>query len=125
MIRNVDTICNVCGREEENQLLAEDQIVHCKTCYTTVEQIWWKRTTKNAQWGDKDAVMVLVNNDPSCPSDVRVRYPGQQDCKVPQGYERVYLRNLQEVNRFEKKHGVANHIMHFDSNGRALDDRMG
>lgn len=125
MIRSVDTRCLSCGHEELNQLLAEDQVTHCPECHTSMEQIWWKRTVKNAQWSDKDAVMVLVNNDPRCPSDIRVRYPGQQECKVPAGYERVYLRSLQEVNRFEKQHGVANHVMHYDNNGRALDDRMG
>lgn len=66
--------------------------------------------------------MVHVNHDPNCPDDVRVRYPGRHDAKLKPGYERVYLRSLAEVDRFERDHHVLNHVMHYDSNGRAHDD---
>jgi hypothetical protein len=76
----------------------------------------------NAQWSDADSVIVDINPDPSCPSDVRIRYVGSHAAKLKPGYERVHLRNLQEVNRFERANGVANHVMHYDRNGTALDD---
>jgi len=69
-------------------------------------------------------VMVLVNNDPKCPEDRRVRYPGSHACRVPAGYERVYLRSLADVDRFERVHKVVNERMHFDRNGRGLDDTI-
>ena len=70
-----------------------------------------------AQWGDADAVLVHVN-----PKTGDVRYPGRHNHKLKDGYEKRYLRNLQEVNKFEKEHQVANHVMHFDRNGRDLQD---
>jgi len=66
--------------------------------------------------------VVDINPDPSCPADVRVRYVGSHTAKIKPGYERVHLRDLQAVNRFEKEHGVANQAMHYDRNGRGLDD---
>lgn len=53
-----------------------------------------------------------------------VRYVGSHDAKLKPGYERVYLRSLAEVDRFERSHGVANERMHFDRNGRGLDDNF-
>lgn len=102
--------------------MSPDEQRPCSACGTTLEQIWWKRPRGPAQWGDKTAVMVLVNNDPNCPDDVRVRYVGSHEARIPAGYERVYLRSLREVDSFERAHGVANERMHFDRNGRGLDD---
>ena len=117
--------CAECGFKAESSLAFR---IHLDGHADTVHDQGWYvipvNHTVHAQWSDADSVMVLVNPDPSCPSDVRVRYPGSHDAKVPVGYERVYLRNLQEVNRFEKQHGVANHRMHYDNNGNALDDHF-
>lgn len=118
MIRNVDIRCTGCGSERENRLLAEDAIVYCEECGCQVEQVWWKRPRGPAQWGDNEAVMVHVN------AAGDVRYPGRHDAKVKDGYERVYLRSLADVNKFERQHKVMCHTMHYDNNGRALDDRM-
>jgi len=56
------------------------------------------------------------------PSTGDVRYVGSHDAKLKPGYERVYLRSLHDVDKFERQHGVANERMHFDRNGRGLDD---
>jgi hypothetical protein len=80
-------------------------------------------TRRYAQWDDNTSVVVDISHDPSVPTDVRIRYVGSHQAKIKPGYERVYLRSLQEVNKFEREHGVANHVMHFDRNGRALDDK--
>src|SRR5204863_7346510 len=92
------------------------------TCGMLMTQDWLPRLKHDAQWDDVRAVLVLVNDDPSCPKDVRTRYVGSHDARVPAGYRRVYLRSLAEVNRFEREHQVANHVMHFDRNGRDLAD---
>lgn len=102
--------------------MSEDEQRPCPTCHTPLEQIWWKRPCGPAQWDDNTSVLVLVNNDPNCPADVKVRYPGRHDAKVPAGYERVYLRSLKDVDKFEREHKVMNHRMHYDNNGRAIDD---
>jgi len=122
MARIVDLYCR-CGRRENDVMAGVDETFECVDCHEPMEQDWLPRTRRSAQWDDSTAVMVLVNNDPNCPADVRVRYPGQHNCRVPAGYERVYLRSLADVNRFEKEHHVANHVMHFDQNGRSIDDQ--
>ena len=120
MIRNVDLACVGCGWQKENVILDEAAEVACECCGNPAEQIWWKRpTAQNAQWDDSAAVLVLRGPDGS------IRYPGQHNCRVPAGYERVFLRNLQEVNKFEREQGVTNHVMHYDNNGRAVDDYVG
>ena len=73
----------------------------------------------NAQWGDADAVMVHVNAKTG-----EVSYPGHHKAKLRDGYERQYLRSLPEMNKFEREHGVTNHRMHYDNNGRAVDDTV-
>ena len=124
MTRTIDWRCEKCDIEILDALADEDEVRACRICSEPMEQIWWRRRTRNAQWDDTTAVMVLVNDDPSCPSDVRTRYPGRHDCRVPVGYHRVYLRSLAEVGKFEREHHVAVHAMHYDCNGRALDDKM-
>lgn len=73
-----------------------------------------------AQWDDETAVLVHVD-----PKTGDIRYPGRHDAKLKPGYERQYLRSLPEVNKFEKERGVVNHVMHYDGNGRAIDDYVG
>ena len=116
MPRCVDLRCMGCGREQANILLAVEETVECVDCHATMEQIWWSRPRKQAQWGDNDAVLVFQDKEG------KIRYPGRHDAKLPDGYERVYLRSLKEVDRFEREHGVVNHTMHYDNNGRAIDD---
>lgn len=119
MPRNVDLHC-ACGWEKEDVLCGGDSEVACESCGAPAEQIWWKRpTAQNAQWDDSTAVLILRGPDGS------IRYPGQHNCRVPDGYERVYLRSLSEVNRFEQEHKVVNHVMHYDRNGTAVDDYVG
>lgn len=121
MKRSVDIRC-ACGYEEHNLILSEDEHVLCPNCHARMEQIWWGTSKRNAQWDDSTSVLVHVSRDPARPADTRVRYPGQHSAAVPEGYERVYLRSLADVNRFEREHKVVNHVMHYDRNGRALDD---
>lgn len=115
MIRTIDWSCG-CGRMERDALADEQEQRRC-SCGLAMEQIWWGTRTRNAQWDDSTAVMVHVN-----PATGEVRYPGQHTAKLSAGFERQYLRSLPEVNRFEREHSVTNHVMHYDSNGRAIDD---
>lgn len=100
-----------------------DFMKHCDAHEGTLRDPDWYAHSPvryvNAQWSDADAVMVHVNQKTG-----DVRYPGRHDGKLKDGYERQYLRSLPEVNRFEREHGVANHTMHYDSNGRGLDDKI-
>jgi len=118
MPRLVDLFCE-CGRKEADVMCSPEDILECPDCHKGMQQDWLPRVRRDAQWDDNTAVMVHVN---AATGDVR--YPGQHDAKVKEGYERRYLRSLDEVNRFERTHKVAVHVMHYDSNGRAIDDHL-
>lgn len=87
----------------------------------TRDPSWYIASTSRsyAQWDDATAPVVFIHEKTG-----QVRYPGQNSAKLPAGYRREHLRSLQDVNRFERAHGVANEAMHFDSNGRGLDDTI-
>lgn len=81
-----------------------------------MEQDWLPRQ-RSGEWDDATAVLVHID-----PRTGDVRYVGSHDAKLKPGYERHYLRSLAEVDRFEREHRVCNERMHFDRNGRGLDD---
>lgn len=116
MARTIDWRCR-CGYEVLDCLAADNEQRACPQCSAPMEQVWWNRRSANAQWDDSTSILLHVH-----PGTGDIRYPGQHTAKLKDGYERVYLRSLSEVNRFERTHGVANEAMHFDRNGRGLDD---
>ncbi len=102
----------------------EDERRRCPQCRRTMQQVWWKRTRANAQWSDADAVVVFVNPNASDPQ-TRVRYPGQNTAICPPGYERVEMRSLRDVERFERTHSVRNEMVWYDKgSGRGHDDEF-
>lgn len=121
MPRSVDFVCDPCGVRIW-AIAGVDETRTCDRCGAAMTQDWLPRLRRDAQWDDNRAVLVHVTDDPSVPADRRVRYVGSHDAKLKDGYRKVYLRSLQEVNRFEKEHQVCNHVMHFDRNGRDLQD---
>lgn len=72
---------------------------------------------RSGQWSDKDAVVVFRD-----PSTGKIRYPGQNTVPTPAGYERVVMKSLREVEKFERDHNVRNEAMWYDRNGRGFDD---
>lgn len=120
MRRSVDLRCVNCEHEEQNVICEEEAILECPDCHAALEQIWWKRAAQhNAQWDDNTAVLVFINERTGEP-----RYPGRHDARMPPGYRRHYLRSLRDVDRFDREHKVVNEAMHFDRNGRGLDDNI-
>ena len=96
-----------------------DDTRQCPTCSRAMEQDWLPRHHHSAQWDDNTSVLVHVN-----PATNDIRYPGRHDAKLKEGYERVYLRSLDAVNSSSVRTRCLVHTMHYDNNGRALDDRM-
>jgi hypothetical protein len=118
--------CALCGFEAESSLAFSRHIdEHNGSRHPDEWYVAYRARGQNAQWGDSDAVMLHVTHDPTVPDDRKIRYVGRHDAKLKAGYERVYLRNLQEVNKFEREHKVMNHVMHYDSNGKDITDYQG
>lgn len=106
-----------CTYVVKDALADERESRECPDCHAQMQQVWWGTRKHNAQWDDSTSVLVFINEQTGEP-----RYPGRHDATMPAGYRREYLRSLPDVNRFERTHGVTNHVMHYDSNGRAVDD---
>ena len=65
----------------------------------------------------------------STPGPKKIIYPGRNDAEMPeryrvQGYERIELKSLSEVDRFSKKHGLVNEAAHYNR-GNSYDHERG
>ena len=116
MPRLLDLECSGCGfcADDVFFMVVPSTILHFD-CGGLMEAVLKPRRSSSSQWSDRDAVVVF--RDPNG----KIRYPMRNDAPTPPGYERVEMRSLAEVNRFEREHGVVNECMHFDRNGKGLD----
>lgn len=110
MPRLVDLVCKSCGKEERDRYVHSVRDAYeCSSCGGECDNIWWGTSRHDAQWGDRDAVVVFRG------SDGQYRYPGRNDVPTPSGYERLTMRSLREVEAFEKVSKVRCEAMHYDS----------
>ncbi len=118
MKRMVDVRCSACGTYQRDLMLGESDIPECSSCGKPCEQIWWAMRDKSAQWGDKDCVVVFRD-----PQTGKLKYPPRNDRPTPKGYERVEMRSLREVERFEKDNHVLSEMAWYDKGtSRGHDD---
>jgi hypothetical protein len=110
-------ICGECGHTSRSQLEFSQHLDDHAGIQRDADWYTAPVLGRFAQWDDATAPVVFINEKTG-----EVRYPGQNTARLPAGYRREYMRNLQEVNKFERQHGVANERMHYDSNGNGLDD---
>lgn len=117
--RMLDYDCHVCGHQIRDQLFMEVPDVYpCPQCGAAMDRAWYVLRRQSTQWSDADSVVVYKD------ASGQIRYPGRNDQPTPAGYERVQLRSLREVDKFEREHNVVNERMHFDRNGRGMDDKF-
>lgn len=118
MMRMLDLKCADCGAEVTDFFVraVPARIIHFE-CGGEMEQVYRLRP-RDAQWSDRDAVVVYRK------PDGEYSYPGRNDRPTPAGYTRVVMRSLREVEAFERRAGVTNEAMHFDrgSGTLRLDD---
>lgn len=124
MPRLLDLECQKCGEVVRDVFVRQvpDRILHFGddgSCMGKMEQVLLPNATRQAGWSDKDAVVVFRKPDGS------ISYPGRNDAATPKGCERVVMKSLRDVERFEKQHGVRCEAMHFNSgNGMQLIDHV-
>lgn len=124
-MRLLDLECQKCGAVLRDLFFRKvpRTITHRRTdkksrCRGVMEQVFLPRP-RNAGWGDRDAVVVFKKADGS------ISYPGRNDTTTPRGCERVVMRSLREVERFEKEQGVRCEAMHFNrGNGVPVIDHL-
>ena len=107
-----------CGAEVTDLFVMHTpQHVFHLECGAEMEPVYRLRKRTNAQWSDKDAVVIFQKPDGS------YAYPGQNTAATPRGCERIVLRSLREVEAHEKKAGVRSEMAWYDrGSGRAFDD---
>lgn len=118
MPKYLDLECSQCGAEVDDMFVRQvpPLIIHLE-CGGTMEQVYRLRSRyRNAQWSDKDAVVVFRD------AQGKYRYPATNTAATPKGYERVELRSLREVETFERHAGVRSEMAWFDKgSGRGHD----
>jgi hypothetical protein len=116
--RMLDFDCHSCGHTIRDKFFMEVPDVYpCPQCGAAMDRAWYLLRRERAQWSEADSVLVFRD------TSGKIRYPCRNDAPTPSGCERVLLRSLREVDRFEREHHVVNERMHFDNNGRGLDDK--
>lgn len=116
-----DYVCD-CGKVFESW----NTVANCDTstceCGAAAKIAWLPRHQFRTAFDASETTVVYMN------AQGEVNYPGRNDVPVPdrlrkQGFERVELRSLREVERFESKHGVRNERAWFDKgSGRSFDN---
>lgn len=107
-MRMLDLTCKRCGAEVNDLFVRHvpSRMVHM-FCGGLLEQVY-RLPRRDAQWGDKDAVVVFKD------ANGKYRYPGRNDVATPVGCERVVMRSLREVEQFERVANVRSEIAWFD-----------
>jgi hypothetical protein len=107
-----------CGFQVRDEFVMEiPDARECPQCHMAMERAYYVSRRQHAsQWSDRDAVVVFKD------ANGRVSYPARNDKATPAGYERIVIRSLPEMNKFEREHKVVNEAMHFNRNGRGMDD---
>lgn len=102
-----DLRCNGCGCEfVDFPLPTVPDAIRC-ICGGAVEIIYRPRP-RNAQWSDRDCSVVYRDGNG------KIYYPSRNDQPTPKDRERVEIRSLADMTRFERDHNVTNEAMHFD-----------
>ncbi len=118
----LDVQCEKCGEVIRDVFVRSrpEKVIHFGdgACMGEMEEVLLP-TARNAAWSDKDAVVVFRKPDGS------ISYPGQNNGQTPAGCERIVMRSLREVERFEKEHNVRCEAMHYNSgNGMEIIDHL-
>lgn len=114
MPRMLDIICPSCDKTWHDVFVSRvpDRII----CECGAQAFVAIGTPSRQPWHERDSIVVFKD------ANGNIRYPGRNDTPTPSGYERVVMRSLLEVDKFEREHHVVNEAMHFDRNGRGMDD---
>lgn len=118
MPRMLDLDCHACNHQIRDQFFMEvpDEFP-CPKCGAKMDRAWYLPRRERTEWDMRDAVVVFKKSDGS------ISYPGRNDSPTPQGCERVVMRSLRAVEKFEREHGVKNEAVWFDKgSGRGFDD---
>ena len=121
MRRTVDIVCRneACGFVELNVQVEEDATVSCKVCHELAEQKWWGTPTHNAEWSDRDAVVIFRKPDGT------YSFPARNDKPTPPGWERLTAKSDRQVARLEQMTNTLHQDRWYEKgSGRGFDDHF-
>jgi hypothetical protein len=118
-MRFLDLVCHACETELYDKFYMEvPDVIPCPNCNNPMDRLWTV-SRRNAEWSDRDAIVVYRKPDGS------ISYPGRNDAPTPAGCERITMRSLRQVESFERQHGVRSEIAWYDKgSGRGHDDML-
>ena len=123
MVRH-DLECT-CGTITLDVLVDPDHLPNCHRCIGGhISIVYLPQAIRTAACHPSETCVVYYS-----PKEGKYQYPARNDIPVPgrlqkRGYERVEMRSLSDIQRFEKKHGVVNERIWFDKgSGRGMEDQ--
>ena len=119
MPRMLDLQCPGCEFQYIDKffMVVPDKIL-CPQCGMPMERIWSVQS-RPTEWSERDSVVVFKD------ANGKIRYPPRNDAQTPPGYERIVMRSLRQVEKFEREHGVRNEAVWYDrGSGRGFDDHF-
>lgn len=117
MRRLVDVTCRKCKHTEIDVYLEDTEIAVCKKCHSLAEQVWWNTRSHDAEWSDKDAVVVFRKPDGT------YSFPAINSKPTPPGWERIVAKSERQVADIERMTGTLNQDRWYDhGTGRGFDD---
>lgn len=120
-----DMICGACDEISLDRPYS-DKGTLCR-CGGVLEVYYGGRSAQNAARISGPDTLALWKH----PATGKVLYPGRNDVPMPeryrqQGYERIELRSLREIDSFSRRHNLVNEAAHYDrGSGRSYDDEPG
>lgn len=110
-----------CNVEFYNRLSTEHGTV-CPACKSgLLDYLWTTNTTRPAAVHERERAVLYYSE-----KEGKFQYPGRNDRPVPKrlvarGYRKVDMTSAAMLQRHEKQHGVASHVLNYDRNGRSYD----
>ena len=118
----VDLVCSKCEGEFQDHW-SNEVGSGCPVCKVGVlERLWTLTPSISPGIHPQDACVVYQ----SLKEGGKIQYPGNNSDPIParlraRGYEKVVM-GPRELKVFERQHGVKNERMHYNRNGRGLED---
>lgn len=115
MPRYLDLECENCGEQIIDLFVrtVPDRVIHVEQkdgtpCHGIMSHLFLPSSRRYSQWSDRDMVVVFRKPDGT------LSYPMVNDKPTPHGCERIEMRSLREVEKFEKQNGVRSEMAWFD-----------
>lgn len=109
-----DLLCSHCDKIFFDCLICPSSPGRCPSCQYPLEITYLPRHILNAACHPSETCVVYYS-----PKENKIQYPGRNDIPIPdrlqrRGYQRLEMRSIHDIQRFEKQHHVINERVWYD-----------